>query len=370
MKKNTILILIIFVLTLFSGCSKDNSAIKDETISADVEVDKKIDDADDKNDIDNNETKPDSAPAVEDDKFISKLDGNYYNQNEIDNRPIMVSIDNHPNARQQAGISDAQIVYEIEAEFPYTRYLAIFQSKEPERIGPIRSARPYMLYLALEFNSIFVHVGGSEQALAEIRELKLNDIDGLNTSSMWRCYDTNKYAPHNTYTTLDSIRKDSANRQYSLKDDFEGYIFNTVDKNLSDDYNDSASAEYVNIIYNRENSTEYIYDSEKRLYNRIKDGEKHLDENNNAEVTAKNIIIYEVDREVLDNEGRLYLGVIGNGKGYYITNGERIDITWEKANEYDKTKFYYNNKEINLNSGNTWIQVVTKNATKIEFTNE
>ena len=60
----------------------------------------------------------------------------------------------------------------------------------------------------------------------------------------------------------------------------------------------------------------------------------------------------------MDNEGRLYLGTVGEGKGIYITNSESIPITWEKVTEKSRLKFYTDGEELKLNPGNTWIQVV------------
>lgn len=176
---------------------------------------------------------------------------------------------------------------------------------------------------------------------------------------MWRYYDTNKYAPHNLYTTIQKLREDANNKNYKSTFEFEGYKFNDIDTELDseNEVND------IKIVYNKDNTTEYIYDAENKVYIRYKDNEKHLDENNNQQITAKNIIIYSVDKKILDNEGRLYLGVIGQGTGYYITDGKAIEITWEKDSEKSKTYFYYNDEEIILNPGNTWIQVINKNTT-------
>lgn len=49
--------------------------------------------------------------------------------------------------------------------------------------------------------------------------------------------------------------------------------------------------------------------------------------------------------------------VIGKGKGYYITNGKYMSITWEKASVNDKIIFLDGKgNEIKLNRGTTWIQ--------------
>lgn len=290
-------------------------------------------------------------------KIVSPLDGLKYFPEELSKRPVAVSIDNHPAARWQAGLKDAEIIYEFQVEFPYTRYLAIFLAKEPERVGPVRSARPYIIYYAMENDGVFVHVGGSEDAFAEIKRLGVAEVDGLYSGAMWRYNDTGKFAPHNMYTTLSSIRNEAERKGFRNEGNFEKYNFNEKSVLLSKQF-EVSTAKKINITYNKENTTDYVFDDETNHYLRFKDKEKHLDELDNKQLTAKNIIVLEAPKSVLDNVGRLYLETIGTGKGIYCTEGEAIEIDWNKDSEKDRTKFYIGNEELILNPGNTWIQIV------------
>ncbi|MDD3750678.1 MAG: DUF3048 domain-containing protein [Sedimentibacter sp.] len=341
--KTKIVVLIIFLLFI-SGCAA-------KTVDTpEVEEPEKI--------VPEIEDEPEEIEEeIDPNMVVSQLDGLRYYPEELSKRPVAVSIDNHPRARWQAGLSQAEIVYEVEVEHPFTRYLCIFLAKEPERIGPVRSARPYLIYYALEYDGIFVHVGGSEDAFAEIRRLSAADVDGLYSGAMWRYNDTGKYAPHNMYTTLESIRDEAEYYGYRTEAEYEGYMFKEKDEILSENF-DINSAKEVNIVYNDYNTTDYIYEEENSLYLRFKDEEEHIDELDKKQITAKNIIAIETSKTVLDNEGRLFLGTIGQGNGIYITNGESIPITWEKASEKDKLRFYSGDEELVLNPGNTWIQVV------------
>src|SRR5690625_2187500 len=74
-----------------------------------------------------------------------------------DRRPVSVMINNHPAARPQSGLSKADIVFEILVEGNTTRFLAIFQSEQPEIVGPVRSAREYYFDLAESYDSIYVY---------------------------------------------------------------------------------------------------------------------------------------------------------------------------------------------------------------------
>lgn len=298
-------------------------------------------------------------PNDDDKKIISSLDGLRHYKEQLLRIPVVVSIDNHPKARWQSGLKDAEIIYEVEVEFPYTRYIAVFLAKEPTTIGPVRSARPYIVYYALENKGIFTHVGGSSDAFQEIKRLGVKNVDGLHTNALWYYVSTGKTSPHTSYTTVKSIRDEAKKYGYNLDVKVEGYIFNEKPTKLSLIYTDAKSISDINIAYNKENTTSYIYDSKKELFFRFKDGKKHIDEIDKEQLTVQNIILIEAKRAVVDNEGRLDIKTIGTGKGYYVTMGEVIPITWKKKDEKSRTRFYFNDKEINLNPGNTWIQVTS-----------
>lgn len=103
-------------------------------------------------------------------------------------RPIAVMLDNHIGARPQAGLAQADVVVEALAEGEITRYMALFQSRDPETIGSVRSARPYFVDLALGYDAYYVHAGGSPQALSDIVKKRVADVDSLHEgkATFWR----------------------------------------------------------------------------------------------------------------------------------------------------------------------------------------
>jgi hypothetical protein len=64
---------------------------------------------------------------------------------------IAVKIDNIVNARPQTGLQDADIVYVLPVEGGLSRFLAVFSSRLPPVIGPVRSAREDDLELLRQF---------------------------------------------------------------------------------------------------------------------------------------------------------------------------------------------------------------------------
>jgi len=61
---------------------------------------------------------------------------------DADRRVVAVKIDNHPDARPQSGIQEADAVIELVVESGITRFIALFHTSDSEYVGPIRSGRP------------------------------------------------------------------------------------------------------------------------------------------------------------------------------------------------------------------------------------
>ena len=114
-------------------------------------------------------------------------------------RPLAVMIDNNVGYDTHAGLQDSYINYEIIVEGGYTRIMALFKDRDVSLIGPVRSSRHYFLDYALESDTIYAHYGWSTFAENDIKTLGVNNINGLTAdSAYWR--DKKIAAPHNVFT--------------------------------------------------------------------------------------------------------------------------------------------------------------------------
>ena len=276
-------------------------------------------------------------------------------------------IDNHIDAMPQAGLLEADIVYEIIVEGGETRLMLILQDKDLDKIGPIRSARHYFLDYALENDAIYVHFGSSPQALSDIEKYSVDNINGINESStsFWRVSD--KYAPHNAVTNTDNIMKIAQREGYATKTDKET-VLNYVVKKVN--LEDGEIANTVTIPYSEVNTVKYEYDADKKEYVRYSRGEKQVDWDTKKTITTKNIIIEKADNWTLDDgsgKGRQTLDNIKTLDGYYITNGKVIPIKCEKTSRTSQTVYKdLEGNEIDVNDGKTFIQICPDDA-KITF---
>jgi len=275
-------------------------------------------------------------------------------------RPWAVSIDNQGEKPfPQGGLSDAQIVYEIPVEGGVTRFIAFFWEANVDLIGPVRSARDYMLDVVMPYDGLLVHVGGSPQALGEIRNSdEFVTIDAMyNGGTIFEDITSDPKNWQDTYTTGEKLKDLIESRGYDTAADADALPEYSSEAVIPEN---GMQANMVSITYSDLNRCAYIYDETRQIYFRNRDGEAHVDRNGGEPFGVSNIIIQKVESRKIagDSEGRLEVDMVGSGEGYFITGGKSVEITWEKTERFGSTKYYDSEgDEIILNPGNTWIQV-------------
>lgn len=282
-------------------------------------------------------------------------------------RPIAVMIDNHNLAWPQAGLNKAYMVYEIIAEGGETRLMALFKGVKVDKIGPVRSARHYFLDYVMENDAIYTHYGWSPKAQSDISKFSINNINGITESetSFWRTKD--KSAPHNVATNTDSLLKIANSKGYKTTSEK-----NSVLNYVSDEVNleDGQDAVSITIPHSELQKVKYEYDKQNQVYKRYARGKAQTDWDTGNSITTKNIIITFCDNYTLndgENKDRQELKNIGTFNGYYITNGKAIKIKCIKEARNLQTKYEdLNGKEIEVNDGNTWVNICPTNA-KVEI---
>jgi len=299
-------------------------------------------------------SKPASPDQTDNFNLVRRLiDGVYVKPGEENIYPTAVVIENHPDARPPSGLARANLVFEAEAEGGITRFLAVFADGQSlEEIGPIRSARPYFIDWARELSALFIHCGGSPEALVKIaRENIFNFNEFYQGDYFWR--DKGRSSPHNIYISTKNI-----NQYLDVKGASEG-------KFLSWQFKDDLALEERPVaseikigFKDPDFVVQWKYDRLKNDYLRYLAGQVHSDALG-EEIRAKNIIIEYVKARVIDEELRLKMDHIGSGKAIICRDGMCQEGSWRKPTNSSRTRFYDNNsQEIKFNAGTTWIEVV------------
>lgn len=286
------------------------------------------------------------------------LDGVLVANAASNSRPLALVIENHFESRPPSGLSRASLVYEILVEGGITRFLALYEASGlVTLIGPVRSCRTYYLNLAEEYQSLFVHVGGSPDCLDNIKR-RVYDVYDLNQyfngDYFWR---NGRIAPHNVYTSTELLNKYLDNRGIDKPGEFESWLYKDPGASSSTQVLDDAKS--LIIDYSIEAyKVEWQYDSESGDYRRHLAGEVHSD-SDGAEIRAQNVIVQYVRTSLLDRIGRLDLKLEGRGGAVVFQDGKVIQGYWKKPDRQSRTKFYnLDGEEIAFNRGLSWVEVL------------
>ncbi len=268
-----------------------------------------------------------------------------------------VAIDNHKDAGSISGVNEADVVYEYPLEDGITRLMFFYnpntEAPSSTVIGPVRSARPYFARTASERNAIFVHAGGSKQALEALAADVYNvyDMDALSTEHQYFRRDQSKNAPHNLYTSIENLSNYKSKFAYSSDEYISPWSFldNPSIENMFE-------RSVVKVDYDNEDyRVAWVYDHARGLYIRqVFVGNSYQDyyDSDGDIVTTKNIALQyafsESSKEIYENQGTALMCREG-----LCTNG-----TWRKASLEDSPVFYdYKDQEFDFANGKLWISV-------------
>ncbi len=270
--------------------------------------------------------------------------------------PVAVQIENLITIRPQAGLSSANLVYEALAEGGITRFLAIFASGDRiEKIGPVRSARPYFLDWTAEYEAIYAHCGGSPQALSDIGTYNIMSINQIGGDHGYYWRDDNRPRPHNLYTSSELLARALRDKGADEEGDYDSWLFKDEAKESTRPTEEKTiKIDFSTYSY----EVEYVYDRNDNVYLRSQAGEAHLDELTEKQISPKNVVVQYIETRLAD-ELRLSMETVGEGEALVFMDGQVTEAKWEKQSRESRTRFYdLNDKEIRFNAGSTWIEVV------------
>jgi len=274
-------------------------------------------------------------------------------------RPLAIIIGNSPEEIiHQAGLNKADLIYEANVEFPFTRLMTIFNSSDTVMVGPVRSSRYYFSRLAEEWSAIFAHCGGQS-----LKNEKIVNLDQMNyPSPYWR--DKNIGGWINLFTNTQNIREKSRKIGFQDKVNLDNNLLNLRTLNLS-----RGNTTKIAIQYHQKYALSYEYNDGSNTYLRNINSKPHRDSKTLEPIGVSNIIIQYVPIKEIpgDNEGRMEIEMVGEGIAKIFFGGNYFLSKWIKKSK-DQPTIYYDDqgKILNLNQGNIWIHLVSE-ETKVWF---
>ena len=382
MKKKTLAAVLIAVGLMMTGCGGENTSVSSPIQTpAPISMGEK----------DNTTTSgTNSSSAAEESKgtkeeevapehsYRSELTNEWIDEDLKDQRPIAVMVDNEKTALPHYGLTEADVVYEImnsTLNDRITRFMVLVKDWESiTQLGSIRSVRPTNFMLAAEWNAVLCHDGGPFFIDTWVAKDYTNNFSGCFARfSNGKATEFTEYITYDKYTnsnkgkTYDGLKQRFANSKYTTTYNqyYEGPHFQfAADEQTFSDRSDADTATVVELPFPHNKST-LKYNESTGTYDYYEYGAAHLDPlHDSAQLTFKNVILQNTTFSEL-GEGYLIYNAIDSGRdGYYITNGQAIEVTWTKSGESDITVYYdkKTGKEIELNTGKTYISLIPSDS--------
>lgn len=286
-------------------------------------------------------------------------------------RPVAVMLNNIKQAMPQHGVSQADILYEVLAEGGITRCMGIFSDiSAVEKVGSIRSARKYYVQLAQGYNALYVHFGGSPEALNYLKSIKWHEMDGMKGD---KCFVQDKdrlkngYSSEHTWFAVGSGILDYATR-LNFTTSYEQE--KTYGMTFSETLLVGQPVNKVKVYFNwgstpSGKATTLTYDESTKNYFAFQSGGNHgsgsdyIDGNTRETISFRNVLVLRAPTSIQSDGKLLTVETTGSGTGYFACNGQMLPIKWSRASVNEPFSFTLENgNPLTFATGKTYIAVV------------
>jgi hypothetical protein len=246
----------------------------------------------------------------------------------IDRRVIAVKIDNHPKARPQSGLQEADAVIELLAD-GVTRFIALFHQSDSQYLGPVRSIRPTDSTLMAALGATLVVSGGQDWVKALTRERGVDfmeeGVEGLYRISA-------RVPPQNLYADTTALRLDADAAGYD--DSFDGPLF------TFGAWDEWPTATAVTVTLDWAPGAQVRWRFVDGVYLRFAAGTEHrwVDAAGHSEQVACEVLVVIVGHEYralpgagFEGSGVAATDTTGSGPMAIFYGGRVIEGTWERG---------------------------------------
>jgi len=265
---------------------------------------------------------------------------------------IAVKIDNIVRARPQTGLSDADIVYVLPVEGGLSRFLAIFSSRFPPVIGPVRSAREDDLQLLRQFGRpAFAYSGAQPRLLPVVERARIVDLYSGRVGGYFR--DHRRVAPYNLYAHAGQLRAEArgASRAHNI-----GFRFGPAPAGGRATASDTVSYPAASFTF--------TWSPAQGRWLVWMDGSRALTTDHGQLSAATVVIQYTIVRKSRFIEwGALppYAESVGSGQAVVLRNGRAYQARWSRSAAGGGTTFRtVSGRPMTFAPGPVWIVLTAR----------
>ena len=285
------------------------------------------------------------------------LDGTVPKGGHVPDRPALaIKVENLPEARPQAGLDKADLVYEEQVEGGITRFIVVFQCQNAKRLGPVRSARLTDPPILLQFgkDTLFGFAGAAGKVRKAVDASGVHDL-GYDRPQSASAYerDPNRSEPHNLYTNTGALY-----RAAHLKDHGPRQVFQ-----FGDISSKARRVSTIHLDFSPSADVFWHWSAQHKAWLRFHGTVPHTLEGG-VQVSATNVVVMHVvmkDTGLVDAAGNPSpeAETVGKGKAFVFRDGKMIKGRWGRKSPEDVIQFVdRTGQSIDLQPGRTWVELV------------
>ncbi len=315
---------------------------------------------------------PETEPAVPlPTPYVNPLTGLSTAKDLSRQRPAAVMINNLRVACPQIGIAQADVLYECLVEGGITRLMALISDYTSiGTLGSVRSSRDYYIDMAQDHDALYIHAGGSPQAYEQLYNRGIDYICGVNMYTPNTFYrDLNRQYTmgyeHSLMTNGEGLRSGIAYKGYrtTIKEGFTSpFVFDAESSSAKE----GTEAKHLILNYSAYAIAQMIYSESTNTYYRFQFGDQpHIDGATGEQLSFTNVLIlYQAVSAIPgDTYGRLAVETTGTGKGWYVSGGKAVPITWQKDTRDSVIRLTTEaGEQLKMTPGKTFVSILPTTA--------
>ena len=262
-----------------------------------------------------------------------------------DHGVIAAKVENIAAARPQVGLSQADITFIQEVEGAQTRLIAVYHSRFPKQVGPIRSARSTDVQLLPLFGKPGLVYSGANSSV----QRKINNASIVAIPRSTR--DSRRVAPHNVFVNLANVAKSTKLDEAT-----------SIGWTFSEAVPPGSTTKTVKVRVGHD-TFDFGYSSGR--YTVRWNGSRYADGDSDAITKADNVVIMKVRNHPDGNRdvrGALSVqsDTVGKGAVTIYRNGRKIEGRWKRTKASASLHFTdKTGKPITLKPGQTWVALAS-----------
>lgn len=272
---------------------------------------------------------------------------------------LVVKIDDTKAARPQAGLEDADLVYIEQVEAGLTRLAAVFSSKIPAVIGPVRSARISDIEILEQFGRVaFAYSGAQKKLLPVIAAANLENLGAQRQSREIYANDPLRNAPTAMMLQAQTLMQKVKEQQLPVA------ISKSAGWNFSESVDTGTAIVSAKVSWPA-NSYDAIWSATEKRWLLSNSGVPNLAASG-IHLGASTFVIQIVSitpSEYGDKFGGVtpFTATVGSGRGYILRDGKYISALWDRPTTDAGTTWRTSQgEEIAFAPGQIWIALTDK----------